>query len=165
MEKQRRGACLEAESGIIAGDEHYMRLALALADQAAADGEVPVGAVLVKEAEVLARCANRPVADHDPTAHAEIRALRKAGQVLGNYRLTGSTLYVTLEPCMMCAGAIIHARVRRLVYAAADPKTGAAGSVCDAFASAAANHRVQVEGGLLGDESALLLREFFRARR
>ncbi len=146
-------------------DQRFMRQALDLACQAARVGEVPVGAVLVQDGRVLAAAANQPIATHDPSAHAEIIALREAGQLLANYRLTGTTLYVTLEPCMMCAGAIIHARVERLLFAAADPKTGAAGSVCNLFSSAAANHRVRVDGGLLASESAELLRSFFRLRR
>ena len=142
-----------------------MQRALALAERAAAEGEVPVGAVLVRDGVIVAEAWNRPIAGHDPTAHAEIRVLREAGRRLGNYRLPGTTLYVTLEPCIMCAGAIVHARVERLVYAAADPKTGAAGTVCDCFGSPAVNHRVEVTGGLLAEASAQLLRAFFRARR
>ncbi len=146
-------------------DVGFMKEALALARQAAESGEVPVGAVLVWENGVIGRGANRPIAACDPTAHAEMEALREGARHLGNYRLPGTTLYVTLEPCIMCAGAIVHARVRRLVFAAADPKTGAAGSVFDIFGSGRVNHVVAVEGGLLADESASLLRTFFRARR
>ncbi len=146
-------------------DVGFMKEALVLARQAEEAGEVPVGAVLVWENGVIGRGANRPIAACDPTAHAEMEALREGARRLGNYRLPGTTLYVTLEPCIMCAGAIIHARVRRLVFAAADPKTGAAGSVFDVFASGRVNHMVAVEGGLLADESASLLRSFFRARR
>ncbi len=146
-------------------DVGFMKEALVLARQAEEAGEVPVGAVLVWEDGVIGRGANRPIAACDPTAHAEMEALREGARRLGNYRLPGTTLYVTLEPCIMCAGAIIHARVQRLVFAAADPKTGAAGSVFDVFASGRVNHVVAVEGGLLADESASLLRSFFRARR
>lgn len=142
-----------------------MRRALALAASAEAEGEVPVGAVLVLGGEAAGEGWNRPIAAHDASAHAEINALRDAGRRAGNYRLPGSTLYVTLEPCAMCAGAIVHARVARVVYAAADPKTGAAGSVFDTLISERHNHRVRVEGGLLADESGALLRDFFRARR
>ena len=142
-----------------------MQRALALAERAAAEGEVPVGAVLVHDGAIVAEAWNRPIAGHDPTAHAEIRVLREAGRRLGNYRLPGTTLYVTLEPCIMCAGAIVHARVERLVYAAAPVLGSAAGTVCDCFASPAVNHRVEVTGGLLAEASAQLLRAFFRARR
>ncbi len=143
----------------------FMNQALALARAAGEAGEVPVGAVLVHQGTVAGRGANRPIADRDPTAHAEILALRAAARQLGNYRLPGCTLYVTLEPCIMCAGAIVHARIERLVYGAPDPKTGAAGSVFDIFASGKVNHIVKVEGGLLAQESAELLRAFFRDRR
>lgn len=142
-----------------------MSQALALARTAAASGEVPVGAVLVYEGQVIGRGFNRPIGDCDPTAHAEIVALREGARRLGNYRLPGATLYVTLEPCVMCAGAIVHARLQRLVYGAADPKTGAAGSVFDIFGSGRVNHVVSVEGGILAGESAGLLRAFFQARR
>ncbi len=142
-----------------------MARALDLARRAEAAGEVPVGAVVVADGEVVGEGFNQPIGRHDPTAHAEIVALRAAGQRLGNYRLPGVTLYVTLEPCLMCAGAMVHARIARLVFAAADPRTGAAGSVFDALDSPAHNHRVMVVGGLLADESAAMLRTFFRARR
>lgn len=142
-----------------------MRLALELASRAAELGEVPVGAVLVLNGEVLGRGCNRPVSAHDPTAHAEIQALRKAAQRVGNYRLPGTTLYVTLEPCVMCAGAIMHARVARLVFGASDPKTGACGSVVDLFREPRLNHHTHVRGGILGDACGVLLREFFAARR
>ncbi len=148
-----------------ATDHHYMCEALELAMAAAEAGEVPVGAVLVHEGEVIGRGRNQPIAACDPTAHAEIVALREGAQRLGNYRLTGSTLYVTLEPCVMCAGAIVHARIRRLVYGTPDPKTGAAGSVFDIFGSGRVNHIVTVEDGLLAEECAMLLRSFFQARR
>jgi tRNA(adenine34) deaminase len=142
-----------------------MRRALALARRAAEEGEVPVGAVLVRNGEVIAEGWNRPIAAQDPTAHAEIEAMRAGAAVLGNYRLIDTTLYVTLEPCVMCAGAVIHARVKRLVYGAADPKTGAAGSVFDIFASGKVNHQVLVDGGVLAEECGEMLAEFFRARR
>ncbi|BBD79918.1 tRNA adenosine(34) deaminase TadA [Aerosticca soli] len=148
-------------------DEAHMRRALELAAHARdAENEVPVGAVLVQAETVLGLGWNRNLTLHDPTAHAEIMALRAAGERLGNHRLPpGATLYVTLEPCAMCAMALVHARVSRVVYAAADPKTGAAGSVFDILISDRHNHRVAVQGGLLAEASATLLREFFRARR
>ena len=147
-------------------DRALMLQALDCAREAYAQGEVPVGAVLVDRAgAVVARAANAPIASHDPTAHAEIVALRAAGQALGNYRLPNCTLYVTLEPCAMCVGAVVHARVERVVYAAADPKTGACGSVFDLAASPRLNHRLNVTGGVLADESAALLRQFFAERR
>jgi tRNA(adenine34) deaminase len=140
--------------------------ALERAREAGARGEVPVGAVLVDGGgSVLAHGANAPLASNDPTAHAEIVALRAAAATLRNYRLPGTTLYATLEPCAMCVGALIHARVARIVYGAADPKGGACGSVLDFASDARLNHRIVVEGGLLADESAALLREFFAARR
>ena len=146
-------------------DLHWMRQALALALRARDEGEVPVGAVLVQDGVVLGEGWNRTIGEHDPSAHAEIVALRDAGRRARNYRLPGSTLYVTLEPCSMCAMALVHARVRRVVYAASDPKTGAAGSVFDVLVSERHNHRVAVQGGVLGDEAGELLRAFFRARR
>lgn len=146
-------------------DIEFMRRALELAAQAEANAEVPVGAVLVHRGVVIAEGANSPVASHDPTAHAEIVALRAGGRVLGNYRLNDSTLYVTLEPCTMCASAIVHARIRRLVFAAWDARAGAAGSTINVFALPGLNHRVDVFGGVLIDESARLLEQFFGARR
>ena len=146
-------------------DIHWMRRALELATLAAREGEVPVGAVLVKDGELIAEGRNRPIADHDPTAHAEIQLLRAAGKAMQNYRLSGTTLYVTLEPCPMCAGAIVHARVGRVVFAATDPRTGAAGSIYNILQSNELNHRCEVEGGVLAEESATLLRGFFRSRR
>ncbi|MDQ2695096.1 MAG: tRNA adenosine(34) deaminase TadA [Pseudomonadota bacterium] len=146
-------------------DDHWMGRALALARQAGAQGEVPVGAVLVADGEAIGEAGNRPIADHDPTAHAEILALRAAARRRGNYRLPGSTLYVTLEPCPMCAGAIVHARVGRLVYGAPDPRSGAAGTVFNLLQSPALNHRAGVQGGVLADACAQLLRDFFRHRR
>lgn len=146
-------------------DAELMRRALSLARRAEEEGEVPVGAVLVGDGDILAEGWNRPISSQDPTAHAEIEALRAGAALLGNYRLTGTTLYVTLEPCIMCAGAMVHARIARLVYGAADPKTGAAGSVFDLFGSGKVNHRVAVEGGVLAQECGAVLAEFFRARR
>jgi tRNA(adenine34) deaminase len=146
-------------------DIHWMRRALELATLAAREGEVPVGAVIVKEGELIAEGRNNPIAGHDPTAHAEIQALRAAGRTLNNYRLGGTTLYVTLEPCPMCAGAIVHARVQRVVFAATDPRTGAAGSVYNILQSNELNHRCEVVGGVLAEESATLLRNFFRLKR
>jgi tRNA(adenine34) deaminase len=147
-------------------DEDWMSRALALAERAAAEGEVPVGAVLVLDGELVGEGYNRPIGEHDPSAHAEIRALRDAGQRIGNYRLPGTTLYVTLEPCPMCAGALVHARVARVLYGAADPKGGACGSVFDLLPSDQRfNHRTECTGGVLEAECAYLLREFFRARR
>ncbi|SFS13418.1 tRNA(Arg) A34 adenosine deaminase TadA [Dyella sp. OK004] len=147
-------------------DERFMRHALQLAAHARdAENEVPVGAVLVLGDEVIGLGWNRNITLNDPTAHAEIQALRAAGEKLANYRMTGATLYVTLEPCAMCAMALVHARIGRVVYAATDPKTGAAGSVFDTLISDRHNHRIQVDGGLLADESSTMLREFFRSRR
>lgn len=143
----------------------FMQRALELARAAEAEGEVPVGAVLVKDGEIVAEGFNQPISSCDPTAHAEIVALRGAAASVENYRLPGTTLYVTLEPCPMCAGAMVHARVARLVFAAADPRTGSAGSVFDLVRSDELNHRLEVESGLLADESAVLLRAFFRTRR
>lgn len=146
--------------------ERWMEHALALAHRAADAGEVPVGAVIVRDGEIIGEGWNRPIGAHDASAHAEIQALRDAGQRVGNYRLPGATLYVTLEPCVMCAGAIIHARVERVVYAAADPKAGACGSVFDLLPSDGRfNHRTECSGGVLADVCAETLRAFFRARR
>lgn len=143
-----------------------MQRALQLAAYAGdVEGEVPVGAVLVSGGEIVGEGWNRNIALHDPSAHAEITAMRAAGEKLANHRLAGATLYVTLEPCSMCAMAMIHARVRRVVYAAADPKTGAAGSVFETLVDARHNHRIVVGSGLLADEAAKLLRDFFQARR
>lgn len=142
-----------------------MRLALAEADKAAALGEVPVGAVIVQDGEVVATGFNQPIGTHDPSAHAEMRALRLAAEKLGNYRLPGCELYVTLEPCIMCAGAIMHARLARVVYAAADPKTGAAGSVINPFADRRLNHHTEVIGGVLAEEASRMLSDFFALRR
>jgi tRNA(adenine34) deaminase len=148
-----------------AGDEDYMRQALEHARAAERAGEVPVGAVLVLDERVVASGANRPISACDPTAHAEIEALRAGAQALGSYRLNDSTLYVTLEPCLMCAAALVHARVRRLVFGAFDPRVGAAGSLIDVFALPGQNHRVDVFGGVLAEECGALLRGFFERRR
>ncbi|WP_260294977.1 tRNA adenosine(34) deaminase TadA [Sedimenticola hydrogenitrophicus] len=149
-----------------AADEAFMRQAIALARRAEAEGEVPVGAVLVANGEVIGEGWNRPITANDPTAHAEIMALRDAGQRMKNYRLPGTTLYVTLEPCPMCAGAIVHSRVSRVVFGATDPKGGAAGSVFNLLPSDQRfNHYVQAEGGVLAGACAELLRAFFRSRR
>ena len=157
---------LEGPAEFSAADMRYMQRALQLAAHASnAENEVPVGAVLVQDGEIIGLGWNRNITLHDPTAHAEVMAMRAAGERLANHRLSGATLYVTLEPCSMCAMAMIHARLGRVVYAAADPKTGAAGSVFDTLVDARHNHRIEVAGGLLADESASLLREFFRARR
>ena len=142
-----------------------MREALALAAKAAAVGEVPVGAVVVKDGVIVGRGFNQPIAGQDPTGHAEILALRDAARTLGNYRLPGCSLYVTLEPCVMCAGAIMHARIARVVFGASDPKTGACGSVIDLFAESRLNHHCTVAGGLMAAECGSLLSGFFAARR
>jgi tRNA(adenine34) deaminase len=146
-------------------DLFFMGEALALAREAGALGEVPVGALVVRDGEVLGRGFNRPIMAHDPTAHAEIMALRAAGQALGNYRMPGCTLYVTLEPCAMCSGAIQHARIARVVFGATDPKTGACGSVTDLFAEPRLNHHAVVESGVRADECGHMLSDFFAARR
>ena len=153
-------------SDSVASDENFMQRALELARRARdLHEEIPVGAVLVRDGVIIGEGWNQSISANDPSAHAEIVALRSAGQKVKNYRLPQTTLYVTLEPCVMCAGAIVHARVDRVVIAADDPKTGAAGSVFDTLTSDRHNHRVQVTRGLLADESANLLREFFRNRR
>ena len=145
-------------------DSHWMRLALAEAALAAQEGEVPVGAVVVKDGQLIAAGRNAPIGQHDPTAHAEIAALRAAAQVLGNYRLDGCELFVTLEPCAMCCGAMLHARLQRVVFGAADPRTGAAGSVLNLFEQSALNHQTVVQGGVLGDECRAALQEFFKPK-
>lgn len=149
----------------MAQDEDFMREALALAREAGAVDEVPVGAVLVLDGAIVGRGFNQPIRRADPTAHAEIMALRDAATRLGNYRLPGSTLYVTLEPCVMCTGAIMHARVGRVVFGARDPKTGAAGSVIDLYAEPRLNHHAEITGGVLAEECGALLSGFFAARR
>ncbi len=146
-------------------DQHWMRHALRLAEQAGREGEVPVGAVLVRDGKIIGKGWNRPIQTSDPSAHAEIQALRTAGKAIANYRLCNTTLYVTLEPCTMCAGAIIHARVKRLVFGTCDPKTGAAGSVFNVLNSALHNHSVDIITGVLQQPCAALLTRFFRARR
>lgn len=146
-------------------DADYMRAALELASQAQAAGEVPVGAVVVKDGEIIGRGFNAPISRHDPSAHAEMIALRDAAQRLGNYRLVGCELFVTLEPCLMCAGAIMHARIARLVYGANDLKTGACGSVLDAFAEQRLNHHTGVVSGMLAEECGSTLSNFFALRR
>ncbi|TRZ90402.1 MAG: tRNA adenosine(34) deaminase TadA [Rhodocyclaceae bacterium] len=146
-------------------DSGFMELALNLARAAGAAGEVPVGALVVRGGEVVGRGFNQPISRHDPTAHAEVMALREAAVRLGNYRLPGCTLYVTLEPCAMCAGAIMHARIDRVVFGGRDPKTGAAGSVVDLFAELRLNHHTEVVGGVLAKECGSLLSSFFAARR
>jgi len=146
-------------------DEAAMRIALDQAHNAWLVGEVPVGAVIMRAGQVIATGYNRPITEHDPTAHAEIVALRHAAQLLSNYRLPECELYVTLEPCAMCAMALMHARFKRVVFGARDPKTGAAGSVVDLFAHAQLNHHTALEGGVLADECGAVLREFFAERR
>ena len=146
-------------------DDDWMAEALALARAAGERGEVPVGAIVVRDDHIIGRGGNAPIAGNDPTAHAEIAALREAGAALGNYRLPGATLYVTLEPCAMCAGAILHARLARLVYGARDPKTGACGSVIDLFGEARLNHHTQVIGGIGAAACGTVLSQFFAARR
>jgi tRNA(adenine34) deaminase len=146
-------------------DALWMGEALALARAAADRHEVPVGAIVVCDGAIVGRGGNAPISHGDPTAHAEIAALREAGRALGNYRLPGCTLYVTLEPCAMCAGAIMHARIARLVFGASDPKTGACGSVVDLFAEPRLNHHAQVNGGIAAGEGAALLGSFFASRR
>jgi tRNA(adenine34) deaminase len=154
-----------AEPRFFARDEHFMRLALREAERAADHGDVPIGAVVVRDGEVIAAAGNERELRPDPTAHAELLALREAARAIGGWRIPDSVLYVTLEPCAMCAGAIVLARVPRVVYAAADPKAGAAGSVLDILAEQRLNHRPQVDSGLLGAESAAMLEAFFAARR
>ncbi len=146
-------------------DQAFMEQALEQARRAWAAGEVPVGAVVVKDGEIVGRGCNAPISGHDPSAHAEIQALRDAAARLGNYRLTGCTLYVTIEPCAMCAGAVMHARIGRLVYGAPDPKTGACGSVIDLFADKRLNHHASVTSGVLARECGGLLSDFFAGRR
>ncbi|MBT9612643.1 MAG: tRNA adenosine(34) deaminase TadA [Burkholderiales bacterium] len=146
-------------------DESFMREALTLAQLAWEDGEVPVGALVVKGEEIIGRGYNRPISSHDPSAHAEIQALRDAAQHLGNYRLPGCTLYVTIEPCTMCAGAIMHARIARVVYGARDAKTGAHGSVVNLFAEPRLNFHAEVVFGVLAEECGKLLSDFFAERR
>jgi tRNA(adenine34) deaminase len=149
----------------ISTEQSYMQIALALAQLAAQNGEVPVGAVVVKDGVIIGRGSNSPIGSHDPSAHAEINAMRDAAQHLGNYRLVDCTLYVTLEPCAMCSGAIQHARIAKLVYGASDPKTGACGSVINLMTEPKLNHHTEVSGGILATECASVLSAFFAARR
>ena len=146
-------------------DFHFMSRALELAQWAESQGEVPVGAVIVKDNQIIAEGWNQPIKTHDPSAHAELLAMRDAAKKLENYRLLDTTLYVTLEPCAMCAGAMVHARIGRLVYAAADPRAGAAGTIFNIVQHESLNHRVQITSGVMETECASLLRSFFRARR
>ena len=146
-------------------DAKYMDLALAEAAKAASAGEVPVGSVIVLNGEVIGRGFNQPISSHDATAHAEIIAMREGGRTLGNYRLTGVTVYCTVEPCMMCAGAMIHARIQRLVFGTTDPKAGSAGSIYNVLTDPRLNHRVEVVTGVREDECAAMLRSFFALRR
>lgn len=146
-------------------DEDYMRAALEQAHRAAQAGEVPVGAVVVKDGEIVGRGFNAPITRHDPSAHAEMVAMRDAAQRIGNYRLVGCELFVTLEPCVMCVGAMFHARVARVVYGAKEPKTGAAGSVFNLFTEPRLNHHARIEGGVLAEECGRVMSDFFAARR
>lgn len=146
-------------------DLFWMQRALELAEKAQSLGEVPIGAVLVKDDQIIGEGYNSPIGQHDPTAHAEIMALRDAAQRIGNYRLLNTTLYVTVEPCVMCAGALIHARVKEVVFGATEPRTGAVGSVFDILQSNTLNHRVDVRGGIMADECAALMQQFFKQRR
>ena len=148
-----------------ATDEHWMRCALELARQAEEEGEVPVGALVILDNQIIGEGWNQPIGLHDPSAHAEIAALRDAARRRSNYRLPGATLYVTLEPCVMCVGAITHARIARVVYGATDPKSGAAGGMFSLLGSEQFNHRVEITGGVLADECGNLLRNFFQSRR
>ncbi len=155
----------KTDSGFTPADDSAMRIALDQAHNAWLAGEVPVGAVIMREGQVIATGYNRPITTHDPTAHAEIVALRHASQLLENYRLPDCELYVTLEPCAMCAMALMHARFKRVVFAAPDPKTGVAGSVLDLFANRQLNHHTQIVGGLLAEPASRLLKSFFAERR
>ena len=156
---------VEADNNFNARDETWMAEALKLARRAGDEEEVPVGAVVVRQGQVIGRGWNRNIGLHDPSAHAEILAMREAGIALANHRLSGCTLYVTLEPCPMCAGAMIHARLERVVYGAVDPKTGAAGGMFDLLGNPAHNHAAKITGGCLAQESSALLKDFFRQRR
>jgi tRNA(Arg) A34 adenosine deaminase TadA len=161
----QRGSEESASSALSATDERWMGEALALARQAQARGEVPVGAVVVRAGIIIGRGGNAPIVGSDPTAHAEIAALRSAAESMGNYRLPDCEIYVTLEPCAMCAGAIMHARLARVVFGASDPKTGACGSVIDLFADRRLNHHTSVHGGVSAEHCGALLSAFFAARR
>lgn len=153
------------DSEQLSSDLEFMKLALAEAHMAAEAGEVPVGALVISNGEIIGRAGNRNLRDHDPTAHAEIVALRQAALHLGNHRLTGCTLYATIEPCAMCAGAILHSRIARLVYGAADPKAGAAGSILDVINHPRLNHRMEVVPGVMGNQCSEILQDFFRRKR
>ncbi len=146
-------------------DQKWMQHALKLAERSREEGEVPVGAVIVKYNQLIAEGWNQPIADHDATAHAEIMAIRAAGKALNNYRLPNTTLYVTLEPCTMCAGAMIHARIKRVVFGAPDPRTGTAGSAINLFSQPYHNHQIEVEGGVMREACGQILKDFFRERR
>jgi tRNA(adenine34) deaminase len=159
------GRCTPWDNRARMDSEHFMRDALALAAEAARAGEVPVGAVVVKDGRIIGRGYNRPITTADPTAHAEIVAMREAAASLGNYRLPGCELYVTLEPCVMCVGAMVHARIARVVFGARDPKTGACGSIVDLPGLATLNHHGQFEGGVLAEECGAVLKRFFAERR
>lgn len=156
---------MRAEPRLAGDDERYMRRALELAEQAGKEGEVPVGAVLVQDGRIAGQGRNRMIGGGDPTAHAEMEAIRAACRTAGNYRLPGAELFVTLEPCAMCAGAIVLARISRVVFSARDPRSGAGGSVFNVLDDATLNHRCEVQAGLLEEQSAELLRAFFRRRR
>ena len=156
---------MEASSGALDVDERFMQLALSAAQQASREGEVPVGAVVVREGRIVGSAYNSPIGSHDPTAHAEVLALRMAALNAANYRLPGATIYVTVEPCLMCVGAMLHARVQRVVFGCREPKLGALGSVYDAVGDYRGNHRVRVTAGVCADEASALLRRFFQVRR
>ena len=155
----------QADVSAVEADEMFMHAALDMARQAAQAGEVPVGAVVVKDGQIVGRGSNAPISRHDPSAHAEIAALRDAAQHLGNYRLVDCELFVTLEPCVMCVGAMFHARIARVVFGAKDPKTGAAGSVFNLFSETRLNHHARIHGGVLAEECGQVLSDFFAARR
>ena len=146
-------------------DERWMKVAISEANLAINEGEIPVGAVLIQNGKLVAKAHNQPILNHDPTAHAEVEVLRKAGKKLKNYRLSKSTLYVTLEPCAMCLGAIMHARIERIVFGASDPKTGVCGSKADLTSEAFFTHKVKVDGGVLEEENKEILQSFFKSRR
>ena len=146
-------------------DEKWMKIAISEANLANNEGEIPVGAVIIQNNKLIVKAHNQPIINHDPTAHAEVEALRKAGRKLKNYRLSGSTLYVTLEPCAMCLGAMMHARIERVVFGASDPKTGVCGSKADLTSETFFNHRIKVQGGVLEKETKNLLQSFFKSKR
>ena len=146
-------------------DEKWMKIAISEANLAINEGEIPVGAVLIQNSKIIAKAHNRPILNNDPTAHAEVEVIREAGKKLKNYRLSGSTLYVTLEPCAMCLGAMVHARIERIVFGASDPKTGVCGSKVDLTSEAFFHHKVQVKGGILEKENKEILQSFFKSKR